>query len=78
MAAVRGIVDSAVNAHTHSPPSQATVIGIPIYDMPNIYTVAFQDGSISEYTEDLLSIASISSPISKPSLLPSWIKGVPM
>jgi hypothetical protein len=33
----------------------AKVVGIPTYNTPNIYTVAFKDGSISEYTDDLLS-----------------------
>jgi hypothetical protein len=62
-------IDSRVLVHTHSPPSSATVIGIPTYNTSNIYTVVFKDGSISEYTEDL------SSTISSPSLLPSWIQG---
>jgi len=54
-------IDSLVYVHTHSPPSQATVIGIPTYQSPNIYTVSFKDGSISEYTEDLLSLAPVST-----------------
>jgi hypothetical protein len=48
-------LDSSVYVHTHSPPSVAKVVGIPTYNTPNIYTVAFKDGSISEYTDDLLS-----------------------
>jgi hypothetical protein len=53
----------------------AKVVGIPTYNTPNLYTVGFKDGSISEYTDDLLSAAPdlSSKPIS--SLLPSWIKG---
>jgi hypothetical protein len=39
-------IDSSVYVHTHSPPSLATVIGIPTYSAPDIYTVAFKDGSI--------------------------------
>jgi hypothetical protein len=64
-------IDSSVYVHTHSPPSVPTVIGIPTYSAPNIYTVAFKDGSISEYTTDLLSAVDVSS---SPSLLPPWIK----
>jgi hypothetical protein len=48
-------LDSSVNVHTHCPPPIAKVIGIPTYDQPHIYKVSFRDGSISEYTEDLLS-----------------------
>jgi hypothetical protein len=51
-------LESTVLVHTHSPPSVASVIEIPTYASPNIYTVmVFKDGSISEYTEDLLSLA---------------------
>jgi len=67
-------IDSSVYVHTHSPPSMATVIGIPTYQSPNIYTVSFKDGSISEYTEDLLSLAPIPL-VDTPTLLPSWIQG---
>lgn len=49
-------IDSTVHVHTHSPPSTATIIGLPSYDKPNIYTVSFRDGSVSEYTDDLLSL----------------------
>ncbi len=67
-------LDSSVFVHTHSPPSLATIIGIPTYQSPNIYTVSSRDGSILEYTEDLLSLAPDKiSPES--TLLPSWIKG---
>jgi hypothetical protein len=69
-------LESKVLVHTHSPPSCATVIGIPTYDAPTIYTVSFKDGSISEYTEDLLSLDSSSSSPSLPNppLLPTWVK----
>ena len=68
-------LDTRVYVHTHSPPPEATIIGIPTYESPNIYTVAFKDGSLSEYTEDLLSLAPV--PLSSPevNLLPSWLKG---
>ena len=36
-------LDSQVLVHTHSPPHQATIVGAPTYDRPNIYTVSFQD-----------------------------------
>jgi hypothetical protein len=68
-------LDTTVYVHTHSPPSLATVIGIPSYNNPDVYTVAFKDGSISEYTPDLLSVAP-SSVSSKSTLLPSWVQGV--
>jgi hypothetical protein len=51
----------------------AKVIGIPTYTSPNIYTVVYPDGSISEYTDDLLSAAPTTTP-NVPSL-PTWIKG---
>jgi len=68
-------LESQVYVHTHSPPSIATVIGISTCTSPNIYTVVFKDGSISEYTTDLLSAASTSVASVSSSLLPSWIKG---
>jgi hypothetical protein len=43
-------LDSRVLIHTHSPPHVAKVIGLPSYDRPDIYTVLFADGSISEYS----------------------------
>ena len=60
--------------HTHSPPSIAKVIGIPTYQNPNVYTVAFQDGSVSKYTKDLLSKAP-DCMTSVLSLLSAWIMG---
>ena len=68
-------LDSPVYVNTHSPPSIATVIGIPTYHSPDIYTVVFKDGSILEYTASLLSAAPTSSSIATPTLLPSWVKG---
>jgi hypothetical protein len=50
-------LESLVYVHTHSPPSLGKIIGIPTYQTPDVYTVVFKDGSISEYTEDLLSAA---------------------
>jgi hypothetical protein len=68
------LLDSSVYVHTHSPPSLAKVIGIPTYNTPNVYTVTFKDGTLADYTDDLLSAATTSlSP--RKSLLPSWIKG---
>ncbi len=67
-------LESTVLVHTHSPPSLATVIGLPTYEHPDIYTVSFKDGSISEYTENLLSLAPETIPVTS-SLLPSWVKG---
>jgi hypothetical protein len=68
-------LESKVYINTHSPPSLATVIGIPTYSSPDIYTVVFKDGSISEYSANILSEASTSSSLETPSLLPDWIKG---
>jgi len=67
-------LDSSVHVHTHSPPTIAKLIGIPTYSKPSVYTVAFRDGSIAEYTDDLLSMVPTSqSPVT--SLLPNWVKG---
>jgi hypothetical protein len=63
-----------VHVHTHSPPPIAKIIGLPTYESPNVYTVAFKDGSVSEYTYDLLSVSSVSAPGMTPSLLPTWIQ----
>jgi hypothetical protein len=68
-------LDSTVHVHTHSPPSVAKVIGIPNYNTPDVYTVVFPDGTISEYTSDILSAAPPESSKLTKSLLPSWIKG---
>jgi hypothetical protein len=73
---LRSSIWNHLYVHTHSPPSIGTIIGIPTYPTPDVYTVKFKDGSISEYTADLLSAARISS-ISPSSsfLLLAWIKG---
>jgi len=68
-------LESKVFVHTHSPPSSGTIIGIPTYNHPDIYTVAFPDGSLSEYSSDLLGPASPVCIPSSTSLLPKWIKG---
>jgi len=67
-------LESTVLVHTHDPPTPATVIGIPSYNSPSVYTVSFRDGSISEYSADLLSLAPSLGQHSAPQLLPSWIK----
>ncbi len=68
-------LETLVYVHAHSPPATAKIIGIPTYDRPNIYTVAFRDGSISEYADDLLSPVSDTTQLTPSSLLPKWIKG---
>ena len=67
-------LDSKVYVHTHSPPSVAKVIRIPNYNTPDVYTVVFPNGSISEYTSDILSATTQESSKLTKSLLPSWIK----
>jgi len=69
-------IDSNVLVHTHSPPHVAKIIGIPTYDRPDIYTVAFLDGSISEYSDqsNILEAVPDSPPIMQCSLLPNWVK----
>jgi hypothetical protein len=69
-------LDSTVLVHTHSPPHVAKVIGLPSYDRPNIYTVLFADGSISEYSDrsNILEASSSHDAIKSVSLLPSWIQ----
>jgi hypothetical protein len=54
-------LDTSVHVHTHSPPAIAAIVGIPTYDHPHKYTIAFCDGSISEYTDDFLSAVPITS-----------------
>jgi len=68
-------LESPVDVHTHSPPSRGTIIGIPTYNTPDLYTVVCPDGSLAEYTSDLLSRASPSPVSSSQSFLPKWIKG---
>jgi hypothetical protein len=68
-------LESSVHVHTHSPPSIATIIGLPTYDNPNLYTVVFKDGSILQYLDDILSNVPDNESTSVKPLLPSWIKG---
>jgi hypothetical protein len=44
----------------YSPPHIAKVINIPTYDHPDIYTVTFADGSISEYSDQSNILEAIS------------------
>jgi hypothetical protein len=70
-------LDSEVFIHTHSPPHRAKVVGLPSYDRPDVYTVLFPDGSLSEYSDSNNIIEAIpSSPTTSmpPSVLPYWIK----
>jgi len=70
-------LDSQVLVHTYSPPHVATVIGVPPYLRPDIYTVKFKDDSIAEYTlsENVLEATPSLCSVPAPSLLPDWIKG---
>jgi hypothetical protein len=69
-------LESEVLMHTHSPPHRAKVIGLPSYDRPNVYTVIFSDGSISEYSDEnnILTLAPVPQSNEKSILLPSWIQ----
>jgi len=69
-------LESHVYIHTHLPPCVAKIIGIPTYEHPNIYTVTFKDGSIAEYTDNILTAALEISPIQQQPILPLWIKGM--
>jgi hypothetical protein len=68
--------DSTVLVHTHSPLHMAKVIGIPSYDRPDIYTAAFNDGSITEYSDsnNILEACPASNVTSPCSILPTWIQ----
>jgi len=68
-------IDTSVYVRTHSPPPVTKIIGLPSYDNPNVYTVSFKDGSISEYTDDLLSAAAMPTSVNTSSLLPKWVQG---
>jgi hypothetical protein len=60
----------------YSPPHIAKVINIPTYDHPDIYTVTFADGSISEYSDQsniLEALPNLQQPSSHP-ILPTWIQ----
>jgi hypothetical protein len=69
-------LDSEVLVHTHSPPHQAKVIGLPSYDRPDIYTVLFKDGSIAKYSDsnNILEATSIISTTEDTPLLPNWVQ----
>jgi hypothetical protein len=67
-------IDSSVYVHAHSPPTIAKIVGIPTYNSSNVYAVSFKDGSISEYTEDMLSTAPEHRQDGSPSILPHWVK----
>jgi hypothetical protein len=64
-------MDTNVFIHTHSPSSTTKVSGIPTYHSPNVYTVVFIEGSILEYTEDLLRENPTSTYNNIASLLPT-------
>jgi hypothetical protein len=68
-------LDAAVLVNTQSPPHPATIIGLPSYDKPNIYTVSFPDDSIAEYSTDLIESAPTSSVSATTKILPHWVKG---
>jgi len=70
-------LDSEVFIHTHSPPHRATIIGVPTYTNPDIYTVKYQDGTIAEYSSssEVLEAIPSSSPIQVTIILPDWVKG---
>jgi len=68
-------LDTHVLVHTHSPPHIAKIIGIPNYDHPDIYTVVFNDGSISEYSDTILEATDPPSLTTSVTTLPSWIQG---
>jgi hypothetical protein len=67
-------LESKVLVHTHSLPYVATVIGIPVYNTLNRYTITFKDGSISEYDSNILSVMDEILNQPSASLLPSWIQ----
>jgi hypothetical protein len=69
-------LDSTVLVHTHSPPHEVKVIGIPSYDQPDVYTVVVQDGLISEYSDinNIVEACPTSSNTSPCSILPNWIQ----
>jgi len=57
--------------HVFLPPCTVTVIVLPSYDHPNVYTVPFQDGSIANYSDTILEATSTSITTSEVLLLPS-------
>jgi hypothetical protein len=68
-------LDAAVLVNTHSPPHPATIIGLPSYERPHVYTVSFLDGSIAEYSADELELSPLTSTVSSAKILPYWVKG---
>jgi hypothetical protein len=70
-------LESKVLVHTHSLPHVATIVGLPSYSCPGIYTVSFADGSLAEYSSagTVLEALPVSPPdiTSSSNLLPSWI-----
>jgi len=70
-------LDSQVLIHTHSPPHTATIVSIPSYDRPDVYTVKFSDGSLAEYsdTSNVMEAAPVLSLTPQPTILPHWIQG---
>jgi hypothetical protein len=72
-------LESKVLVHTHSPPHVATIVGLPSYTRPDIYTVSFAMGSLAEYSsaETLLEAVPDPTPTSSSSttLLPFWVQG---
>jgi len=69
-------LDSTVLIPTHSPPHVAKIIGLPSYERPDIYTVLFADGSISEYSDqaNIIEASSVHEQLKQYSLLPSWVQ----
>jgi len=69
-------LESNVLVHTHSPPHSATIIGVPTYSQPDLYTVKFQDGTIADNSVscNLLEAAPSSCPTPITTTLPDWVK----
>jgi hypothetical protein len=69
-------LESKVLIHSHSPPHVATIVGLPTYDRPDIYTVSFSDGSLAEYSDQshLMEALPTSVPLDSHPILPSWIQ----
>jgi len=70
-------LDSKVLVHTHSPPHTATIVGLPSYDQPDIYTVCFPDGSITQYSDQSNILEAVPDSTITPScpIIPAWIQG---
>ncbi len=60
-----------------SPPHTATIVSIPSYDRPDVYTVKFSDGSLAEYsdTDNVMEADSVLSLTPQPAILQHWIQG---